>query len=78
MCVIQATPAMEESVVVDSASGERKKSTVRTSTGTFFPRKHDAVIETIEKRVAAVTMIPVGEKRDALKEGTPALCWCSC
>jgi hypothetical protein len=52
---------MEESVVVDSASGERKKSTVRTSTGTFFPRKHDSVIETIEKRVAAVTMIPVGE-----------------
>uniref|UniRef100_A0A383VHQ9 procollagen-proline 4-dioxygenase n=1 Tax=Tetradesmus obliquus TaxID=3088 RepID=A0A383VHQ9_TETOB len=54
-----ASPKMEESVVVDSASGTTKKSTVRTSTGTFFPRGHDDVITVIEKRVAAVTMIPV-------------------
>jgi prolyl 4-hydroxylase len=52
---------MEESVVLDSASGSTKKSEIRTSTGTFFPRGHDGVIAAIEKRVAAVTMIPVGE-----------------
>jgi hypothetical protein len=78
LCVlIQATPIMAESVVVDSASGERKKSTVRTSTGTFLPRKHDAVIETIDKRVAAVTMIPVG--KDMRRRGKFSCAgWCSC
>lgn len=34
---------------------------MRTGTGTFFHRGHDDVITVIEKRVAAVTMISVGE-----------------
>ncbi|KAF6256843.1 hypothetical protein COO60DRAFT_1471072 [Scenedesmus sp. NREL 46B-D3] len=39
-----ATPKMEESVVADSASGSSKVSRVRTSTGAFFDRAHDAAI----------------------------------
>jgi len=52
---------MEESSVVDNDTGKSKKSTVRTSTGAFFGRGEDAVIRKIEKRVAQVTMIPMGE-----------------
>ncbi|KAF8057290.1 Abcc2 [Scenedesmus sp. PABB004] len=67
-------PKMEESNVVDSATGVVKKSearrgarrpcgraavAVRTSTGTFYQRAHDDVVSRIETRVAAVTMIPV-------------------
>ncbi len=40
---------------------------VRTSTGTFFNKGHDEVVTRVEKRVAQVTMIPVGEcKGEAL------------
>lgn len=49
---------MEASSVVDSATGKSVPSSVRTSTGTFFPKNADDVISTIEKRVAQVTMIP--------------------
>jgi prolyl 4-hydroxylase len=54
---------MEESSVVDNDTGKSKKSTVRTSTGAFFGRGEDDVIRKIEKRVAQVTMIPMGELR---------------
>lgn len=54
---------MVESAVVDNQSGKSKKSDVRTSTGTFFTRGYDEIIKRIEKRVAAVTMIPVGKIR---------------
>jgi hypothetical protein len=56
----QATPQLAASAVVDSASGVSKQSHVRTSTGTFFARGHDDVVRRIEKRIAQVTMIPVG------------------
>jgi prolyl 4-hydroxylase len=70
---------MEESVVLDSKSGSTKKSDIRTSTGTFLARGHDAVISTIEKRVAAVTMIPVGEALGYLFWlQLPYCCGCKC
>ena len=50
---------MTESGVVDNDTGKSKKSEVRTSTGTFFARGDDEVVTRIEKRVAAVTMIPL-------------------
>lgn len=53
---------MVESAVVDTTSGLSKKSKVRTSTGTFLPRGYDEVVSRIEKRVAAVTMIPIGKQ----------------
>lgn len=52
---------MEVSAVVDSRTGQSKKSHVRTSTGAFFGRSFDDVIRRIEKRIAQVTMIPIGE-----------------
>ena len=58
---LQATPKMEVSSVVDSRTGQSKKSNVRTSTGAFFGRGYDDVIKRIEKRIAQVTMIPMGE-----------------
>eukprot|EP00775_Hariotina_reticulata_P002059 gene2059-2379_t len=54
-----AKPKLEVSRVVDSQSGVRKQSTVRTSTGAMFGRAHDDVIQRIERRIASVTMIPV-------------------
>lgn len=54
-----ATPKMEVSSVVDSRTGQSKKSNVRTSTGAFFGRGYDDVVKRIEKRIAQVTMIPV-------------------
>jgi hypothetical protein len=52
---------MEVSSVVDSRTGQSKKSNVRTSTGAFFGRGYDDVIKRIEKRIAQVTMIPMGK-----------------
>jgi hypothetical protein len=52
---------MEVSAVVDSRTGQSKKSNVRTSTGAFFGRGYDEVVRRIEKRIAQVTMIPIGE-----------------
>lgn len=63
LLLLQATPKMEESSVVDNETGKSKKSTVRTSTGAFFARGVDEVVTRIEKRVAQVTMIPVGEQQ---------------
>lgn len=52
---------MLKSSVVDNASGKSVDSTVRTSTGTFLAKGADDVVARIEKRVAQVTMIPLGE-----------------
>lgn len=72
----QAEPKMKESGVVDNKSGKVKKSEVRTSTGTWFERGQDAVVSTIEKRVAAVTMLPVGELLGRMQYGFPSSeCW---
>lgn len=39
MCAAQAKPTMVKSTVVDNETGKSIDSTVRTSTGTFFPRQ---------------------------------------
>jgi hypothetical protein len=54
---------MLKSTVLDSSTGVPKDSEVRTSTSTFFGRGHDPVLAAIERRVAAVTMIPIGAPR---------------
>jgi hypothetical protein len=46
--------------VVNSEDGTFMKSTVRTSSGAQFGRGFDAVFRRIEKRIASVTMIPMG------------------
>ena len=51
---------MEKSTVVDSSTGKSVPSEVRTSSGTFLGKGQDEVVRSIEKRVAQVTMIPVG------------------
>lgn len=44
--------------VVNNLTGKSEKSSVRTSTGTFFDNGFDDVISAIEERVAQVTMLP--------------------
>ena len=39
VCAAQAKPSMVKSTVVDNETGKSIDSTVRTSTGTFFPRQ---------------------------------------
>jgi hypothetical protein len=58
----QAKPRMVKSHVVDNETGKSKDSDIRTSTGTFFAKGEDEIIARIEKRVAQVTMIPLGEQ----------------
>ena len=60
---------MTKSGVVDSATGKTKDSEVRTSEGTFFTKGQDEIITRIEKRVAQVTMVPVGEGGRAGRDG---------
>lgn len=55
---MQARPMMVKSTVVDNETGKSVDSKVRTSTGTFFSRREDAVIERIEKRISLVTHLP--------------------
>lgn len=57
--ITKATPSMVKSSVVDNKTGKSVDSNIRTSTGTFFGKAADAVITTIEKRVAQVTMLPI-------------------
>lgn len=52
---------MVNSTVVDSSTGKSVPSNVRTSSGTFLGKSQDDIVGRIEKRVAQVTMIPVGE-----------------
>ena len=54
---------MTKSGVVDNETGKSKESDVRTSTGTFFDKGHDEIIQRIEKRVAQVTMVPMGKQQ---------------
>ncbi|XVF59846.1 hypothetical protein PTKIN_Ptkin07bG0308300 [Pterospermum kingtungense] len=54
-----AKPHMEKSAVVDTKTGKKLDSRVRTSSGTFLPRGRDEIIRNIEKRIADFTFIPV-------------------
>lgn len=53
--MLQAKPGMTKSTVVDNDTGKSVDSTVRTSTGTFFARGQDPIIEAVEKRVSLVS-----------------------
>lgn len=60
---------MAASDVVNNDSGEFELSDTRTSTGTFLEAAQDEVVARIEKRVAQVTMTPLGAQG-----GQPAGC----
>lgn len=51
---------MHKSTVVDNKTGRSIDSQVRTSSGTFLSSEQDEILARIEKRVAQVTMIPIG------------------
>lgn len=54
---------------------------MRTSTGAFFGRGYDDVVKRIEKRIAQVTMIPVGElfsRQAGLFKGLLLVLGCVC
>ena len=53
-----ATPSMAKSTVVDSATGKSVDSQIRTSSGTFLRRSHDAVVQDVERRIAEFSMVP--------------------
>ncbi|KAF6262892.1 hypothetical protein COO60DRAFT_1493280 [Scenedesmus sp. NREL 46B-D3] len=44
--------------VVNTQTGKSERSSVRTSTGTFFDKDFDEVVSAVEERVALVTMLP--------------------
>ncbi|RRT56889.1 hypothetical protein BHE74_00031653 [Ensete ventricosum] len=50
---------MQKSAVADRTTGQRKESSVRTSTGMFLRRGQDKIIRAIEKRIADYTFIPI-------------------
>eukprot|EP00884_Botryococcus_braunii_P003573 jgi/Botrbrau1/13216/Bobra.9_1s0007.1 len=54
----KARPLMVKSEVVDADTGKSTDSKDRTSTGTFFSRREDAVISRIEKRLSLATHLP--------------------
>jgi prolyl 4-hydroxylase len=49
---------LKKSSVVDSKTGGSVDSDVRTSSGTFLSHHQDDIVKGIEKRIAAVTMLP--------------------
>lgn len=55
-----ARPRLKRSDVADSLTGVQKLSDVRTSSGMFFQRAEDTVVQRIEERIAMVTMLPSG------------------
>jgi len=58
--LLQAQPKLEPSLVIDKETLEFKQSSARSSSGAAFGRGFDEVLQRIEKRIATVTMIPVG------------------
>ncbi|BDA51130.1 probable prolyl 4-hydroxylase 7 [Coccomyxa sp. Obi] len=54
----KAKPNMVKSTVVDNDTGKSIDSTVRTSTGTFFGREEDSIIQGIERRISMITHLP--------------------
>uniref|UniRef100_A0A1D1ZRX9 procollagen-proline 4-dioxygenase n=1 Tax=Auxenochlorella protothecoides TaxID=3075 RepID=A0A1D1ZRX9_AUXPR len=65
----KANSTLTPSTVVDSRTGGSMASTVRTSSGTWFSKGADDIIDAIEQRIALVTMIPAenGEGLQVLK-----------
>lgn len=56
-----ATPHLQPSLVIDTATGERIPNPIRTSFGTSFgPTQEDLVINMINRRIAAATGTDVG------------------
>ena len=55
-----ASPHLERSGVVDSATGGSEISDIRTSQGTFLERGQDEVVGAVEERIARWTLLPVG------------------
>lgn len=53
-------PMLTRSGVVETETGGSKVSDIRTSSGVFLNRGQDDVIKRIEERIAAVTLMPVG------------------
>jgi len=56
---LTAEKRLERSGVVDTASGSSAVSSIRTSDGMFFGRAENGVIESIERRLAEWTLMPV-------------------
>lgn len=50
---------MKKTLVIDKETGQAKESSERTSTGTFLLKGHDDIVQTIEKRIADFTFLPV-------------------
>jgi prolyl 4-hydroxylase len=61
-----AKPSLAKSSVADNKTGKSVDSNIRTSTGMFLSKQHDAIVAGIEKRIARVTMIPE-ENQEALQ-----------
>lgn len=61
---------MRRSTVV-GPSGTSVKDNIRTSYGTFLTRKHDPVIEGVEKRLAAWTLLPLEHQEDMQVQNFP-------
>ncbi|KAL1215595.1 putative prolyl 4-hydroxylase 11 [Cardamine amara subsp. amara] len=61
-----AKPNMARSKVTDQINGGGKESSARTSSGTFLKRRHDKIVEDIERRISEFTFIPV-ENGEALQ-----------
>jgi prolyl 4-hydroxylase len=57
--ITTATPKMTKSTVVDGKTGGNIPSSIRTSTGCFFPQGRDAIVSRVEARVAQVRPPPV-------------------
>ncbi|GAB4820202.1 hypothetical protein N2152v2_007248 [Parachlorella kessleri] len=56
----KAEPRLQRSGVVDTSSGGSEVSEIRTSSGMFFSRGEDAVIQDIEERISRWALLPAG------------------
>jgi prolyl 4-hydroxylase len=56
-----AEPKLTRSTVVDNGDGGRKVIRDRTSDGVFFTREENDLIKTIDKRIVALTGIPLNQ-----------------
>lgn len=57
-------PYLRRSKVVDNQAGGEREDPIRTSNGTFVPRRRDDVISRVEDRVAKFTGLPVAHQED--------------
>ena len=54
---------LKRSTVVDGKGGGVVNS-IRTSSGTFIRRRHDAIVEGIEERLSMLTLTPISHQED--------------